>query len=114
MRISDWSADVCAADLVAAVDLLPESEATAHVEVGETRKAWLQRGEALGGRFAPRKQIGSASCRERVCPYVSISVVAVSLKTNTPTSLDRNKKHTIIAHAVHPSNKRRYRRERQR
>src|SRR3546814_20437621 len=26
------------------------------------------------------KQIGRASCRERVCQYVSISVVAVSLK----------------------------------
>src|SRR3546814_8306094 len=25
-------------------------------------------------------EIGSASCRERVCPYVSISVVAVSFK----------------------------------
>src|SRR3546814_20335633 len=25
-------------------------------------------------------KIGRASCRERVCPYVSISVVAVSLK----------------------------------
>src|SRR3546814_19964921 len=28
-------------------------------------------------------QIGRASCRERVCQYVSISVVAVSLKTKT-------------------------------
>src|SRR3546814_18685867 len=28
-------------------------------------------------------QIGSASCRERVCQYVSISVVAVSLKKKT-------------------------------
>src|SRR3546814_1871021 len=27
-----------------------------------------------------RVQIGRASCRERVCPYVSLSVVAVSLK----------------------------------
>src|SRR3546814_17213237 len=27
-------------------------------------------------------QIGRASCRERVCQYVSISVVAVSLKKN--------------------------------
>src|SRR3546814_15351123 len=27
-----------------------------------------------------RVQIGSASCRERVCPYVYISVVAVSFK----------------------------------
>src|SRR3546814_13344769 len=28
----------------------------------------------------PRLEIGRASCRERVCQYVSISVVAVSLK----------------------------------
>src|SRR3546814_12695861 len=27
-----------------------------------------------------RREIGRASCRERVCQYVSISVVAVSLK----------------------------------
>src|SRR3546814_13941353 len=52
---------------VAAVDLLPESEATAHVEVGEAGKARLERGETLGGRFG---QIGRASCRERVCQYV--------------------------------------------
>src|SRR3546814_12477000 len=29
------------------------------------------------------RQIGRASCRERVCPYVSISVVAVALKQKT-------------------------------
>src|SRR3546814_17705620 len=29
-----------------------------------------------------RHQIGRASCRERVCKYVSISVVAVTLKKN--------------------------------
>src|SRR3546814_15778714 len=29
------------------------------------------------------EQIGRASCRERVCPYVYISVVAVSLKKKT-------------------------------
>src|SRR3546814_13580969 len=34
----------------------------------------------------PRSQIGSASCRERVCQYVSNSVVAVSLqKTSKKT-----------------------------
>src|SRR3546814_19355219 len=31
-------------------------------------------------------EIGSASCRERVCKYVSISVVAVSLKKKTQTN----------------------------
>src|SRR3546814_10308071 len=33
-----------------------------------------------------KEQIGRASCRERVCQYVYISVVAVSLKT-TPVQL---------------------------
>src|SRR3546814_20456099 len=36
------------------------------------------------GASAECLQIGRASCRERVCQYVSLSVVAVSLKT-TPT-----------------------------
>src|SRR3546814_11871703 len=31
-------------------------------------------------RWSEKGQIGSASCRERVCQYVYISVVAVSLK----------------------------------
>src|SRR3546814_11264592 len=33
-----------------------------------------------GGGLAAPEQIGRASCRERVCQYVYISVVAVSLK----------------------------------
>src|SRR3546814_15206293 len=37
---------------------------------------------ALQPVLGPDK-IGSASCRERVCQYVSISVVAVSLKKKT-------------------------------
>src|SRR3546814_20598073 len=42
----------------------------------------------LFGRFllAPG-EIGRASCRERVCPYVSISVVAVSLKKTQTTKI---------------------------
>src|SRR3546814_1534478 len=31
------------------------------------------------------KKIGRASCRERVCRYVSVSVVAVALTTKSPT-----------------------------
>src|SRR3546814_17867818 len=40
------------------------------------------RGDQRHGRNAALKdqEIGKASCRERVCQYVSISVVAVSLK----------------------------------
>src|SRR3546814_18335288 len=33
-----------------------------------------------------RRKIGSASCRERVCQYVSISVVAVTLKKKKETT----------------------------
>src|SRR3546814_13932448 len=36
----------------------------------------------LVNRYAPSLKIGRASCRERVCQYVYISVVAVSLKKN--------------------------------
>src|SRR3546814_13865196 len=37
-----------------------------------------------------KRKIGRASCRERVCPYVSISVVAVPLK--------KKKEHTSHMH----------------
>src|SRR3546814_21010663 len=37
-------------------------------------------GEPLRG-VHPKEQIGRASCRERVCQYVEISVVAVTYKT---------------------------------
>src|SRR3546814_17436489 len=102
MRISDWSSDVCSSDLS---ELLPYSlvqfrdiflpeiiEADQiihlrHVPEGPAVAA----GRALGGSAdlvdrALLAEIGRASCRERVCQYVLISVVAVSLK----------KKHTIL------------------
>src|SRR3546814_12200012 len=40
-------------------------------------------GRPAGGE-GPGQEIGSASCRERVCQYVSFSAVAVSLKKNQP------------------------------
>src|SRR3546814_11585757 len=51
----------------------------------------LQRGQILGEALEHvehrlaigEEQIGRASCRERVCQYVWISVVAVSLKRKT-------------------------------
>src|SRR3546814_20152985 len=53
------------------------------------------------------EEIGRASCRERVCQYVSISVVAVSLKKKNnqqrlPHSfahIDNSKYHTLSSHA---------------
>src|SRR3546814_19036478 len=87
MRISDWSSDVCSSDLLASARPLHHPR----------RRG---RGCAAGGgdppfRIWPRPdrdrprirsdgdEIGRASCRERVCQYVSISVVAVSLKNTT-------------------------------
>src|SRR3546814_13599110 len=41
-----------------------------------------------------RRQLGRAACRERVCQYVSISVVAVSLKkTNKINPSTKNSNH---------------------
>src|SRR3546814_13885066 len=47
---------------------------------GDRSVGWV--GAALGPKLDI--QIGRASCRERVCQYVSISVGAVSLTTKTP------------------------------
>src|SRR3546814_14070410 len=101
MRISDWSSDVCSSDLIAQLHRLAE-----RIGAGKTRAIGLAGfseddrlvlvdqigidGEGAERRLvagireeinaAYRLQIGRASCRERVCQYVSISVVAVSLK----------------------------------
>src|SRR3546814_13706030 len=40
--------------------------------------------------FAPLRQNGRASCRERVCQYVEKSVVAVSLKKKKDTEQKKN------------------------
>src|SRR3546814_15637782 len=80
MRISDWSSDVCSSDLgvlsntgqvcISGSRLIVErSVADELVE----RVATLMRQTVVGD------QIGRASCRERVCQYVYISVVHVSL-----------------------------------
>src|SRR3546814_8832095 len=80
MRISDWSSDVCSSDL----DLCRIArEVAARGESG--REGDIARslapphaglGAALGAAAARRdesgrsRQIGRASCRERVCKYV--------------------------------------------
>src|SRR3546814_1773699 len=82
MRISDWSSDVCSSDL-------PESHRTPELEdlvewlgetVRQTDSSLLDEWEALTdpdriaeviqGAPAPSRQLGRASCRERVCQYV--------------------------------------------
>src|SRR3546814_13921825 len=108
MRISDWSSDVCSSDLI---DLAVKEGQTLGV-VGESGSGKTTLGLALlrlvsskgpivylgdridgfdSKRMRPLrrhmqivfKEIGRASCRERVCQYVYISVVAVSLKKKT-------------------------------
>src|SRR3546814_4352891 len=71
MRISDWSSDVCSSDL-GARDRAPDPEllhlldqARFGVARWRLRLVALDLDTGLGGR-----EIGRASCRERVCPYV--------------------------------------------
>src|SRR3546814_12541703 len=107
MRISDWSSDVCSSDLGAGTmhpatflrALGPEPWRAAYVQPSR-RPSDARYGEnpnRLGKYFQYQvilkpspddvqdvylDKIGSASCRERVCQYVSISVGAGHLKKN--------------------------------
>src|SRR3546814_19165520 len=103
MRISDWSSDVCSSDLGVGVGLsslcmadgphplrlgqqagksrCPPLKGRANSSVDPVghplRRHDRARGDAVGdGAIA---EIGRASGRERVCQYVSISVVAGAL-----------------------------------
>src|SRR3546814_19954346 len=97
MRISDWSSDVCSSDL-----LRPQQNWRYELEANQSLGKWgstkiqfvyvdaedfvdvvpVDGGESVGNipRAWAAAEIGRASCRERVCQYVYISVVAVSLK----------------------------------
>src|SRR3546814_12373525 len=101
MRISDWSSDVCSSDLLVhqgdveggvgqrqlievALAHLPVPDA-GPLQIGAGDGKHLTRqvdaDQAIGTVRDDREhEIGRASCRERVCQYVSIPVVAVSLK----------------------------------
>src|SRR3546814_4546251 len=73
MRISDWSSDVCSSDLrkVLVIDGTADG--------GDNRKSGgrqflvvnvAEAGRRITIRPTGRKEIGRASCRERVCQYV--------------------------------------------
>src|SRR3546814_13728779 len=53
---------------------------------------WRNRTRPEGALGPKGHEIGRASCRERVCQYVEISVVAVSLKKKNSIT-NQNKKH---------------------
>src|SRR3546814_20556187 len=107
MRISDWSSDVCSSDLNPRADshvlrtrapLDPKVSFDLHV-LGMPPAFVLSQDQTLkfdvplhrGGMTPIEQQIGRASCRERVCQYVSISVVAVSLKTHKDNKENNNR-----------------------
>src|SRR3546814_20614055 len=111
MRISDWSSDVCSSDLDEA--RRRKLAGTLVISVAIRRDGSVERADmiqssgiklldAAAMRIAklaepypplPRTEEkidvrhvtnGRASCRERVCQYVKLSVVAASLKQNKP------------------------------
>src|SRR3546814_15910795 len=90
MRISDWSSDVCSSDLAArrtvltrpaleltSMPLLPSRSFTHRPRVPLALVPTVE--NPIGVNVNMLLKIGRASCRDRVCQYVSISVVAVSL-----------------------------------
>src|SRR3546814_19462929 len=120
MRISDWSSDVCSSDLhpkrhYPVLYALPGTSNTADVWLDNIDTVEMTESlplivvipdgtfDADGGGFYTNwvdqttsrgVEIGRASCRERVCQYVSISVVAVSLKKTQKTTNDNNNNNT--------------------
>src|SRR3546814_13593571 len=105
LRISDWSSDVCSSDLGRFGDgrrpaqpaFLRRRERTfvttshlgtehqpRHVQIARQRQRRVV-AQFHSGTTGPAQQIGRATCRERVCQSVYISVVAASLKQKEKT-----------------------------
>src|SRR3546814_14209267 len=85
MRISDWSSDVCSSDLPTSGSVSAKLVMISPRAIRGSHAAFCASVPAITSPWLPiptlvPKEIGRASCRERVCQYVSISVVAVSLK----------------------------------
>src|SRR3546814_15769356 len=56
---------------------------------------------SVGNRQCAGPEIGSASCRERVCQSVSISVVAVSLTKKSPLYISLTSSFTFTRLYIH-------------
>src|SRR3546814_13650918 len=113
MRISDWSSDVCSSDLMSWATVLDRllyghSDA-AHLVAPLAIATTLGRGRPAQPLSVPfvlglngnaitlrpelaQQEIGRASCRERVCQYVWIPVVAGSLKKKRYVTTIKTKK----------------------
>src|SRR3546814_18308445 len=68
----DWYVERFSSEVDAQVHRLPEHQQAYALQIAEEYGDYATPAE--------RQAIGRASCRERVCKYVYISVVAVSLK----------------------------------
>src|SRR3546814_16783801 len=94
MRISDWSSDVCSSDLVWPRDPITTRSMSCFSARRVTSSAASPNGNAslyatparsrmllaLRTAYSEPLEIGRASCREGVCQYVLISVVAGSVQ----------------------------------
>src|SRR3546814_11724708 len=114
MRIRDWSSDVCSSDLGHELHVVrhdddgralgPKTVQERHELVGpspvlpERRFVEPQHPSPGHERRAHREPIGRESCRERVGPYVSLTVVAGTLqkqhKNNRTTTTNKQQKTT--------------------
>src|SRR3546814_8880428 len=74
MRISDWSSDVCSSDLhrSARDGILDRNEQIRSLAraFSSSRRAPPMQASKPNSLIASSKEIGRASCRERVCQYV--------------------------------------------
>src|SRR3546814_2090840 len=68
MRISDWSSDVCSSDLLEFAVRLPKRRTPSPIDTCLDEA--LITAPAERDPAAVARQIGRASCRERVCQYV--------------------------------------------
>src|SRR3546814_13090638 len=114
MRISDWSSDVCSSDLATGAtdaqwikdaqdiwrssgkslpDACDPAFAALAAKGGLSPELRWERIELAATQWQPgvMREIGRASCRERVCQYGSISVVAVSLKKKHKKKINKKK-----------------------
>src|SRR3546814_13851637 len=108
MRISDWSSDVCSSDLrefrkplvvFTPKSLLRHKRCVSDLAAfgpGSCFHRVLYCDDRPSKPKDAKQEIGRASCRARVGQYVSISVVAVSLKKKTTNIKNKTKaKHHI-------------------
>src|SRR3546814_17436962 len=129
MRISDWSSDVCSSDLNRVHASCPcadrphcdDTDGSArrrsgrprfrprglgdrrrHVPAGK-RRAEQERGDRCPGNTS-RPEIGTASCRDRVCQCVLICVVAFDLKKKTLKNQQRSAESPYVQYKSIVSN----------